>query len=328
MKEQKSSSELSVSLCSSSHEPDACLPGALSQTCRATSSPSEASSSDEGEEPLAGDESVAANETLQQFLQSDFAARFGWDPLFTAIDTLSIALDVRSLGLISTGDRAESERYRGFVHTMRAATQVYLLPGHPNPALAGEAERYLASGPTGTPIFAPATAVAAGEERPVLASGFIATGVSGWGDSSRISSVRALMTRIVRLLAPLSEESLEQDLERAKQRRAGQGATRHGEGYTTSEQIAELVLQSFICGFCLDALREQGFQWRLQTQVPRLFREVFAALEGGRLGELNHELRTERLERIASSVIRGAFKALDLTIPPGLLRDRRSGKTS
>ncbi len=70
MREQKSSSEPSMSLCGSSGELEACLPGAPSQACRPTSSPSGVLSSDEGEEPLAGEDPVAAPETLEQFLQS------------------------------------------------------------------------------------------------------------------------------------------------------------------------------------------------------------------------------------------------------------------
>jgi hypothetical protein len=197
---------------------------------------------------------------------------------------------------------------------------------HPNPALASEAERYLASGPTGIPIFAPATAVAAGEERPVLASGYIATGLSGRGDSSRISSVRSLLTRIKRLLAPLSQDALDQDLELT--RRARKGPTQASGGPTKSEQIAELVLLSFVCGFCVDALREQGFQGSLYRYLPDLYRETCAALDSERLGEIADKLRAARVQRIAENVIRGAFKAFGLKIPPDLLRDRRSGRTS
>jgi len=328
MREQKSSSELSMNLCSSSGELEACIPGAPSQTCRATSSPSGASSSDEVKDHLAGDAPDAAIETLDQFLESELAGRFGWDPLFAAVDFLSIAVDVRSLGWLSTADRAGYERYQGFVHTLRAAIQAYLLPEFPNPALAREAARYLASGPTGEPIFAPATATESLDQLPVLPSGFIATGLSGRGNSSRISSVRALMTRISRLLAPLSEDALKRDLALALQRRKGEGPSRDSDGLTTSEEIAVLVLRWFMGGFCIDVLREQGFQWKLDRQVPLLYRQTFAALESERLGELDHEMRTARVRLIAENVIRGAFKALGLKIPPDLLRDRRSGRTS
>ena len=328
MREQKSSSGLWSSSCNSSREPEACLQGAPSQACRATSSPSGASSSDDGEDRFAGDARDTPNETLEQFLQSELAGRRGWDPLLTAVNFLSIGVDVRSLGWMSIDDPAQNQRFRAFVHTMRAAIQAYLLPEFPNPALAREAERYLASGPTGIAMFAPSTAVGEGEERPVLASGFIATGVHGWGDSSRISSVRTLITRILRILEPLSQNALDQDLALANQYLAAKGPSQQSEGLTKSEQIALLVLASFMCGFCLDVLREQGFQWRLDTQGPRLYRETYAALESGRVGELDHELRTERLQRIAENIVRGAFKALGLKIPQDLLRDRRSERTS
>jgi len=328
MMEQISSSERSESLCTSSGEPDACLSGAPSQACRATSSPSGAASSHEGNGQLTGDAPDAANETLEQFLESERAGRLGWDPLFAAVNFLSIAVDVRSLGWLLTADRAEYERYRAFVHTLRAAIQAYLLPDFRNPALASEAERYLGSGPSGIPIFAPATATETLDELPVLASGLIVTGLSLPGDSSRISSVRTLVTRISRLLAPLSEDALEQDVELAHQRLKGDGRSEDSDGPTKSEQIAALVLRSFISGFCIDALREQGFQWRLDRQVPRLYRETFAALESERLGGLDHEMRPARLRRIAENIIRGAFKAFGLKIPPGLLRDRRTGRTS
>ncbi len=245
------------------------------------------------------------------------AGRYGWDPLFAAVNFLAIALDVRSLGWLSSADRAESKRYQGFVHTIRAAVQVYLLPEFPNPALASEAERYLARGPTDRLIFAPSTDVAEGEERPVLASGFIATGLSGQGHSSRISSVRTLLTRIKRLLAPLSQDALDQDLELTRLGR--KGPAQASGGPTKSEQIAELVLHSFMCGFCIDALRERGFKGNLYTYLPDFYRETSAALHSERLGELDDELRTERVQQIAENVVRGAFKALGCKLPLDLL---------
>jgi hypothetical protein len=136
------------------------------------------------------------------------------------------------------------------------------------------------------------------------------------------------MTRISRLLAPLSEDALKRDIALALQRRKVEGPSRDSDGITTSEEIAVLVLRWFMGGFCIDVLREQGFQWKLDRQVPLLYRQTFAALESERLGELDHALRAERVERIAVNVIRGAFKALGIKIPVGLLRDRRSGRTS
>ncbi len=93
--DQKSSSELLSSSCSSVVATQFCRPTPLSQRCRAVSS---ASVDDANSRPAPDQERLPADEgwELETILSSEAGGRQGWNRLFASVDYFSSLIDIRA----------------------------------------------------------------------------------------------------------------------------------------------------------------------------------------------------------------------------------------